>query len=343
MQSSKCGILLIADDFGMNKQRTDAIVAGRAFVSRTSLLVNGDDAERAAALGAVHNIPMGLHFNITEGDCVASTSQGTLLTQRGSSSFTGKASLLKCLTAIHIEGNDPLRRRAVEVIALELKAQLQRFVALTGRREVWVDGHHHVHVLPLVWEALSWVVEEERAMEGFDVPRIVGVRIPHDPTLASIDDTKFSSDEDCFGEVFWRKISKLAKDVRDGSTYSIPPHLCFPDWFIGFDFGGANCSAETLERKLKALLQAPGALTPLRWRPPRLPQGVVVIELMTHIGYAKTGGDVERESFLDEGTEMRQVEWDFYCSESFCRCLVSLDVSLLVRGPSDPHSSQRAS
>jgi predicted glycoside hydrolase/deacetylase ChbG (UPF0249 family) len=62
-------VAVVADDFGMSAFRTDGILecfrAGS--VSQASLMVTGDDAVRAVRLARAGGLPLGLHFNITQG------------------------------------------------------------------------------------------------------------------------------------------------------------------------------------------------------------------------------------------------------------------------------------
>jgi len=58
----------------------------------------------------------------------------------------------------------------------EIGAQLERYVAITGSREISLDSHQHYHMIPLVWDALWEVVESN----GFQIRYL---RIPVDPFL----------------------------------------------------------------------------------------------------------------------------------------------------------------
>ena len=53
----------------------------------------------------------------------------------------------------------PQRRRLERQLALEIRAQLQRFQVLFPGRPLQLDGHQHVHLLPVVWQQL-WRLPE---------------------------------------------------------------------------------------------------------------------------------------------------------------------------------------
>jgi predicted glycoside hydrolase/deacetylase ChbG (UPF0249 family) len=53
-----------------------------------------------------------------------------------------------------------LRRFTPDVLAREIAAQLDRFSQLFGRPPDYIDGHHHVHLLPQVRDAVLQVARE---------------------------------------------------------------------------------------------------------------------------------------------------------------------------------------
>ncbi|CAM5787521.1 Chitooligosaccharide deacetylase [Castellaniella caeni] len=101
-------------------------------LSATSLLVDGPSAARnlPALLGT--GAQVGLHLNLTE-------------------SF-GQPGL--CLPLRALIQAAYLRRLPPQAVRDAVDRQLRRFQALTGRLPDYVDGHQHVHQLPLVRDAL---------------------------------------------------------------------------------------------------------------------------------------------------------------------------------------------
>lgn len=101
-------------------------------LSATSLLVDGPSAARN--LPALLDTPaqVGLHLNLTE-------------------SF-GQPGL--CLPLRALIQAAYLRRLSVSEVRATVKRQLQQFQALVGRAPDYVDGHQHIHQLPLVRDVL---------------------------------------------------------------------------------------------------------------------------------------------------------------------------------------------
>lgn len=242
-------ILITADDFGVNASRTDGILAVHEYLSQASLLVNGEDVERAVHRAKDVGLPLALHLNVTEGTpCVLGPSAIT-----GSDGcFLGKAAFF--CKVWNAQGTE--RDEIVSSIVREYRAQLRRFIELTGCDAIWLDGHHHAHVLPAVLDALLVVAE--------DFP-IVGIRLPHDSTIVGV--AKFDSEADCFGLPFWASISSLAEEAKR----RVPLSWTITDAFIGFDLMGCAASQSAVFAKLCAFQQRDSQL---------------VVEWMTHVGMA---------------------------------------------------------
>ena len=131
-----------ADDFGLAEGVDEAILAlaQDGLLDGASLLVEGPTATAAAARWRTLPKPLTLclHLCLTEGpesencpDLPASFGQLLL------------ASVL------------PSRRRRLKPqIARRIDAQINRYRALTGLREINVDGHQHIHLVPIVLDCL---------------------------------------------------------------------------------------------------------------------------------------------------------------------------------------------
>jgi len=127
-------IVLCADDFGMNPAVDAGILrlAALGRLSATSLLVDGPCAERDAPALAETSLQVGLHLNLTE-------------------SF-GQPDI--CLPLRQVIAAAYLRRLPPARVRASVERQLERFQALVGRLPDYVDGHQHVHQLPVVRTAL---------------------------------------------------------------------------------------------------------------------------------------------------------------------------------------------
>src|SRR5690606_15856147 len=149
-----CLLIINADDFGLNRAATDAIVechrAGT--VTSTTLMANTPDCTRAAQLSAaLTSLGVGLHFNLTWGEPLAGADRvPTLVDARG-----------------HLLARDALARRlllrkvAARDVAEELRAQWAHLRGL-GLHPSHVDSHQHVHGFPLVFSAVADMCRAER-------------------------------------------------------------------------------------------------------------------------------------------------------------------------------------
>ncbi|NXS18095.1 YDJC deacetylase, partial [Mystacornis crossleyi] len=146
-------LIVTGDDFGYCPRRNQGIVdcflAGA--ISNVSLLVNGSAAADAAKLARRHNIPIGLHANLSEGSpvCEVLKTNSSLLNQDGF--FHGKMGFRTALSKGLLNMSE---------VKQELKAQVELFRELTGHLPPHMDGHQHVHVLPEVRHVFAEVLEE---------------------------------------------------------------------------------------------------------------------------------------------------------------------------------------
>ncbi|XP_074777302.1 carbohydrate deacetylase [Athene noctua] len=250
-------LIVTGDDFGYCPRRNQGIVecflAGA--ISNVSLLVNGSAAADAAKLARRHNIPIGLHANLSEGSpvCEVLKTNSSLLNEDGF--FHGKMGFRTALSKGLLNMSE---------VKQELKAQVELFRELTGHLPPHMDGHQHIHVLPEVRHVFAEVLEEYG---------IKYTRVPIEPGLHNCDwipqslmDFYLGVEEDSFNTV----------DVftRHG--------IRWPDIYIGLSTMGKNMSVSTIWSAIDAAMaqlpsEAPAA--------PALRRRTVTIELMVHPGY----------------------------------------------------------
>jgi predicted glycoside hydrolase/deacetylase ChbG (UPF0249 family) len=149
-------IWLCADDYGMspliNTGIRDLIVRGR--LNATSVLVRGPGMQRseAAALKLLNSgaprVAIGLH--------VALTAPMQPLS-RGFAPLRDGAFLPLAETMRHAF----MRRFQLRALREEIAMQMQAFREMFGRAPDFVDGHHHVQLLPQASEAVLAVVKEQ--------------------------------------------------------------------------------------------------------------------------------------------------------------------------------------
>lgn len=122
-------IILCADDFGLSPavSRGIAELLGMGRLTATSCMVNYPEFPRDAAMLApfAGSADLGLHFSLTD-----------------SRSLTGVA--LEC----------HLRPPPFPAMRAEVERQIAKFRDALGRLPDYIDGHQHVHVLPVVRDAV---------------------------------------------------------------------------------------------------------------------------------------------------------------------------------------------
>ncbi|NXR43037.1 YDJC deacetylase, partial [Zosterops hypoxanthus] len=253
-------LIVTGDDFGYCPRRNQGIVdcflAGA--ISNVSLLVNGSAAADAAELARRHNIPIGLHANLSEGSpvCEVLKTNSSLLNQDGF--FHGKMGFRTALSKGLLNMSE---------VKQELKAQVELFHELTGHLPPHMDGHQHVHVLPEVRHVFAEVLEEYG---------IKYTRVPIEPGLHNCDwippslmDFYLGVEQDSFNTV----------DVftKHGIRWA--------DIYIGLSTMGRNMSVSSVRSAIDSAV--------LRLRAGAAPGGGGTIELMVHPGYPSvppTGG-----------------------------------------------------
>lgn len=146
-------IIINADDFGLTKQKTDAIIEAykKGYITDTTMVVNTDSFEYAASKIIENHLEdsIGLHFNLTEGkplstkilDCEAFTRNGYFHNE--------------------INRNKKLTKKEKQAVYEELEAQAKKMkensIHLTH-----CDSHHHIHTAPNIYPIFLEVCKEYR-------------------------------------------------------------------------------------------------------------------------------------------------------------------------------------
>ena len=139
-------IILCADDFGQNEAISEGILSllQHQRLSATSCMTNMPIwpamAKKLSALKGQAQV--GLHFNLTEGQA---------LSKKGQRLFTSINQLI--LRAF-------LRKLSQSDVEEELCAQLEAFIQAFGCTPDFIDGHQHIHHLPVIREALLKVYKK---------------------------------------------------------------------------------------------------------------------------------------------------------------------------------------
>jgi predicted glycoside hydrolase/deacetylase ChbG (UPF0249 family) len=277
LAASPLALTIIADDLGLNGDpRDDAIIeAGTAgAIAGASLVVTTRHSASAAARAAtaMPPLPLGLHLNLTE---------GAPLTP-GAAPFPGKSGFWS-------PGAAPLD---ASLVRGEIDAQLDAFARLAGGAlPTHIDGHNHVHVHPVVLEALTAAIAGRQRGTPEWVPWI---RVPADVT----------------GQrglsAFLLEIDTLARRARAGRL--AVARVRITDAFMGLATMGECMTRESVAAGLAAAREA--GLAAAREAVPR----AASVEWMCHPG-RPMGADCTDADFFARSDE-RAHELQFLSAQS---------------------------
>ena len=140
-------LFLCADDYGQNTDISDGIMqlADGLRINAISCLVNSTVwHETHRALQRVKNTHfIGLHFNVTFGRPLSAEWQ-----REEGDAFEGLH---------HVLQKTYCRRYNIKVVMAEMEAQLDAFIDAMQVAPDFIDGHQHVHQLPVIRDALQAV------------------------------------------------------------------------------------------------------------------------------------------------------------------------------------------
>jgi len=143
-------IVLCADDYGQNQFISQAIIAllEQDCLSATSCMTTTSEWQNTAnsLVPFKNKVDIGLHFNLTEGQLLTSGMKTMPL-----SGLIMRA-YWRLLDAAKIER--------------ELNAQLDAFNVAMGQLPDFLDGHQHIHQLPVIRDVLFKVYEQRLRQKG---------------------------------------------------------------------------------------------------------------------------------------------------------------------------------
>ena len=157
-------LAITGDDFGASRAVNRAIIAAYdcGVLTAASLMVSGDAADEAVVLARARpGLSVGLHLVLVDGRAASLPSAIPRLVGPDGQFCAGPIR-----AGLRYQFSPGARRE----LAREIHAQLQRFAA-TGLTLSHVDGHHHLHLHPVV---LGLVAEAARALSL----RIPAIRLP---------------------------------------------------------------------------------------------------------------------------------------------------------------------
>ncbi len=138
-------VILCADDYGQNSAISQAIIElfkGKRLSATSCYVTSAGWATHGAWLKPFYgSVDIGLHFNLTEG-------------KPQSKELSTLFSLKDLIIKAH------LRKIDKPAITAELHAQLDQFIEQVGTLPDFIDGHQHVHQLPVIRDIVLTVYEE---------------------------------------------------------------------------------------------------------------------------------------------------------------------------------------
>lgn len=168
-----------ADDYALTVHTSRDILEcmKKGKLDSISVLTNMSCSGKCMELlaGTIPELPflpaMSIHLDFVEGRCLAGSGETPLLAKEGSD-YIGLSWGKLFLLSFH-----PVRRNAVKAqLKKEIRAQITagqkeilRCIKIAEEHQVpcrqkglRIDAHQHAHMIPVVWEALTEVLEEER-------------------------------------------------------------------------------------------------------------------------------------------------------------------------------------
>lgn len=150
-----------ADDYGLTRGVTDTILetADTGVLTRVSVLANGLAFDYAIdQLRTRPVLELSLHLNLSEGKPVSAPREiPHLVDSDGMFRYSPTQLLLKTLFA-----SASLREDLAREIRHEMRAQIERVRSAVPDREFSIDGHQHIHMVPLVFAQLISLHTEYR-------------------------------------------------------------------------------------------------------------------------------------------------------------------------------------
>lgn len=150
----KSTIAIAADDFGLSRGITDTILetVDNGPVTLVSIIPNGDAVVYAIEeyKKRSEHLTLAVHLSLTEGKVLSKDSDISLLTDAGGNFKYGVVGLwLAYLIAVRVK-----KLHFREQVRREIVAQLTRIREMSGVKEIAVNGHQHVHLIPFVFDEL---------------------------------------------------------------------------------------------------------------------------------------------------------------------------------------------
>ena len=254
-----------ADDLGLSPATNQAILelASQGRLDSSSLLVNGpvaaDGFDAWQKLTQTHpQLQICLHLCLTEGP---SSADPALLPDLVNSHGYLKRSFGQWLLLSLLPRRHPTRRRIEDQLGLELDAQIKRFRSFCGDAPIHLDGHQHIHLVPIVLRA---------ALERAGDNGITWMRLTEEPLPTGLPLRYWRAAIRHSGLLKWLVLQLLSRRARPAIQGC---GLVSNQSFAGVLFTGQMAGAPILAawRELSSVEPQPGATPPLLLAHPGAP------------------------------------------------------------------------
>lgn len=160
-----------ADDYGLFIAQSKRILQCRetGALNGISIIPNGDELADCLSLLPDTGLLLTVHLNLMQGRCLADPSSVPLLTDENGFFSVGFGELLFCSL---------FRKREIykQQLKRELSAQIHTLLPIFQGKNLplRIDGHAHWHMIPVVFDALMEVIQDEQLSVSY-------IRIPAEP------------------------------------------------------------------------------------------------------------------------------------------------------------------
>ena len=160
-----------ADDYGLFLEQSKRILEcyEHGVLNGTSIISNGPELNECLRVLPEKGMQLSVHLNLMQGQCLAPASDVSLLTDARGQFHVSFSKLL-------FSGFTGKRETYKQQIKAEYRAQIRKLLPLfkqTGQA-IRIDGHAHWHVVPVAFDALMEVIQEDNLPVAY-------IRLPDEP------------------------------------------------------------------------------------------------------------------------------------------------------------------
>ncbi len=158
---SKINPKLHADDLGLSKATNQSIIflAKSQIIDSTSVLINGNSLKEAIyELKECENFTLFLHLCLTEGAPITPLPEiRNLVSSKGLLNM----SFFNLLFISLLPKNNRIYLRVKKQLITEIRNQISLYKELTQLKHIKIDGHQHIHLIPIILDIILEISREE--------------------------------------------------------------------------------------------------------------------------------------------------------------------------------------